>query len=56
MENEVFSMAAHLIILCCLAGVVGHAAGTGLGYLATIIIDKVKESRAKRKAKEPETE
>ena len=56
MENEVFSMAAHLIILCCFAGVVGHAAGTGLGYLVTFIIDKVKEARAKRKAAGPETE
>mgnify|MGYP000662192931 CR=1 FL=1 len=56
MENEVLGMAAHLIILCCFAGVIGHAAGTGLGYLVTFIIDKVKAAKAKRKETEPETE
>ena len=56
MESEVLSTAAHLIILCCFAGVIGHAAGIGLGYLLTFIIGKVKAAREKHSAKEPETE
>ena len=56
METEVLSTAAHLIILCCFAGVIGHAAGTGLGYLVTFIIGKVKAAKEKHKVKEPETE